>query len=104
MWVNLRDEVWNKVLKLLHGHGKLANEATVEIMTAKADLADEEHNYYRELADDKKARDGELEFDSDAVVSLGNDNGAYVMGWAWVEDDREQEDEEDEEDEPVKET
>ena len=32
-------------------------------------------------------RDGELEFDDNAVVSTGEDNGAYVQCWAWVEDD-----------------
>lgn len=34
-------------------------------------------------------RDGELEFDDNAVVSTGEDNGAYVQCWAWVEDDEE---------------
>ncbi len=32
-------------------------------------------------------RDGVLEFDPDAKVSAGADNGAYVQCWAWVEDD-----------------
>lgn len=29
-------------------------------------------------------RDGELELDSDAKVSEGDDNGAYVQTWMWV--------------------
>jgi hypothetical protein len=29
-------------------------------------------------------KDGELEIDDDAVVSEGEDNGAYVQGWVWV--------------------
>lgn len=37
------------------------------------------------LAHDRHARDGELEFDDNALVSEGNDNGAYVQGWRWVD-------------------
>ena len=33
---------------------------------------------------DPKLRDGELELDSDAKVSEGDDNGAYVQAWMWV--------------------
>ena len=29
--------------------------------------------------------DGEIEFDSDAIISQGPDNGAYVSGWIWVD-------------------
>lgn len=43
---------------------------------------------YREAADDEYGRDGELEFDSDAVVSMSDGGlGAYVMGWRWVYED-----------------
>lgn len=31
-------------------------------------------------------REGELEVDASAVVSLGDDPGAYVMAWIWVAD------------------
>ncbi len=31
------------------------------------------------------AREGELEFDDDAVASEGDDNGAYLQAWAWVD-------------------
>ncbi|MHB1768515.1 MAG: hypothetical protein ACYCUV_11785 [Phycisphaerae bacterium] len=31
--------------------------------------------------------EGELEFDDDAVVSLGADDGAYVMAWRWIPGD-----------------
>lgn len=41
---------------------------------------------YRKYAEDRLHKDGELEFDDDAVVSLGADDGAYVMGWVWVSD------------------
>ena len=32
-------------------------------------------------------KDGELEMDDDAEVSMGDDPGAYVMVWTWVSDD-----------------
>ena len=31
-------------------------------------------------------KDGELEVDDDAVVSMGEDPGAYVQAWIWVPD------------------
>ena len=33
---------------------------------------------------DQLEREGELEFDESAVVSEGDDNGAYVQAWVWV--------------------
>lgn len=38
----------------------------------------------RQLASDKYGRDGDLEFDANATVSEGDDNGAYVQAWKWV--------------------
>lgn len=43
--------------------------------------------WYRDKADRTLHREGELEFDDDAVVSAEGDGGAYVQCWAWVEDD-----------------
>ncbi len=31
------------------------------------------------------AREGELEFDDDAIASEGDDNGAYLQAWVWVD-------------------
>jgi len=33
---------------------------------------------------DYRICDGELEIDDNAVVSHGEDNGAYVQAWVWV--------------------
>ncbi len=33
---------------------------------------------------DYRVCDGELEIDDNAVVSHGDDNGAYVQAWVWV--------------------
>jgi hypothetical protein len=40
----------------------------------------------------KMYKEGELEIDDDAVVSHGDDHGAYVQAWIWVEDEDEEED------------
>jgi hypothetical protein len=34
----------------------------------------------------KLYKEGELEIDDDAVVSHGDDAGAYVMAWVWIKD------------------
>lgn len=39
----------------------------------------------RELAGQQYGREGECEIDDDAVISRGEDNGAYVQAWVWVE-------------------
>ena len=50
-------------------------------------------------------RDGEIEVDENAEVSLGDDAGAYVQAWLWVpqsalpEEFQNSEEDEDEEDE-----
>lgn len=38
----------------------------------------------RELARNTIEKEGEIEIDSDALVSDGADNGAYVQAWVWV--------------------
>lgn len=43
--------------------------------------------WYLQRAREALVRDGELEIDSDAKVSMGADNGAYVQCWVWVDDD-----------------
>lgn len=54
------------------------------------DYADPGRNANREawlaLAKGTVAKDGEIEFDSDATISHSGDKGEYVLGWVWVED------------------
>ena len=45
------------------------------------DSPDEE---FRRKAEALHGRDGVIEIDSDAVVSRGSDDGAYVQAWVWV--------------------
>lgn len=53
-------------------------------------LAEQEHDQISltgyVIAAQLKSRDGELEIDSNALVSKGDDEGAYVMAWLWVAD------------------
>ncbi|SRR6266576_5933955 len=37
------------------------------------------------LANEQHAEDGKIEFDQGAEISEGNDNGAYVGAWVWVD-------------------
>lgn len=39
----------------------------------------------RSLALDQWQEDGQVEIDDSAVVSEGDDNGAYVQAWVWVD-------------------
>jgi hypothetical protein len=54
--------------------------------------------WYLERARATEQKEGEVEFDDDAKVSmnetLDTDHGAYVQGWVWVPDPEEYEDHE----------
>ena len=39
----------------------------------------------RTMAKDKHESEGNLEIDENAVVSEGDDNGAYIQCWKWIE-------------------
>jgi hypothetical protein len=39
---------------------------------------------YRSRAKETIAKEGDLEVDDDASVSVGDDDGAYVMAWQWI--------------------
>jgi hypothetical protein len=38
----------------------------------------------RRAASELYGRDGELEFDDDAKISRGDEDGAYVQCWRWI--------------------
>lgn len=42
--------------------------------------------WYRKQAKERFHKEGELEVDDRAVVSKGEDDGAYVQAWVWVSD------------------
>lgn len=61
-------------------------KALLEQLGRDIDAADEdseEATAYRNAAQEK-AVDGEIEVDEEAVVSMGDDDGAYVQAWMWV--------------------
>lgn len=47
------------------------------------DLARDER--IRDLARDQHEREGEVEIAYEAIVSEGDDNGAYVQAWVWAD-------------------
>lgn len=57
--------------------------------SASPKVLSEEEAYRRAIIalarKDHRVREGELEIDDDAVISLGFDNGAYVQAWIWVD-------------------
>lgn len=40
--------------------------------------------WFRARAKELYCRDGEIEVDSNALISYGDDDGAYVAAWLWV--------------------
>ena len=42
---------------------------------------------YRRAARAEYEREGEVEIDDNAVISRGDDAGAYVQAWVWVSDE-----------------
>ncbi len=42
---------------------------------------------YRRAARAEYHREGEVEIDDNAVISRGDDAGAYVQAWVWVSDE-----------------
>ena len=55
------------------------------LLQQTTDGASKKADHYRQLAKQHQ-KDGELEFDDNALVSLGEDNGAYVQAWFWIAD------------------
>jgi hypothetical protein len=54
------------------------------IEAAEKHLDDPRREQIVEMAIGTLAREGAIEFDDDAIVSEGSDNGAYVEGWIWL--------------------
>ena len=58
---------------------------TIKFLPVKPDISEDERNdRIREMAREEYVREGEIEVDDNAVVSEGDDNGAYVQAWVWV--------------------
>jgi hypothetical protein len=55
-----------------------------------ADEADPVTVAYRAQAREEYHREGEVEIDDNAVVSVSDDGGAYVSAWVWVYDEEDE--------------
>lgn len=56
-----------------------------KLTAAENDLTDPRAQAYIKAARENYHADGELEFDDETMVSMGSDEGAYVMAWKWIE-------------------
>jgi len=83
MWIQLDQDVLEKLAVLASGAkmSQAANRIRHSISQGKQDLIKQ----YREAARDRFGEEGVCEIDDDAAVSTGDDAGAYVMTWRWIE-------------------
>lgn len=86
MWIRLNDEELGLIKAALAPLTIQAAKDLVEKIEEKQAPRSYEDLLYIGAADEFHHVDGELEFDSDTIVSAGEDPGAYVMGWCWVSD------------------
>ena len=73
------------LVDLLHYLGR-EHEFYKRALEALRETIDPQLQKYRDAAM-RSSRDGEIEIDPGAVVSKGEDAGAYVMAWLWIADD-----------------
>ena len=85
MWVQLDEEHVERLMRIARAAGqrdvaeKLQHRLDVDAKDARS------LTRYRGAAEAIYGNEGEFEFDDDAVVSGGTADGAYVMGWRWVD-------------------
>lgn len=85
MWIQLEPEAFEN-LAILAESAKLSDVA----MRIRHSLLQQRQTpnlleAYRREARTRFSREGLLEIDDDAAVSQGDDAGAYVMAWHWIE-------------------
>ena len=84
MWLNITEGSVRHILEVLRrSEGRDSAQAAQEIDEFLPENRGKDLGKYRAAAE-RKQRDGEIEIDSDAVVSKGDDSGAYVMAWMWI--------------------
>lgn len=88
VWVRLSRLQAGLILKLL----EMPSDADVakSVETQLADYDDSRREPYLAAARTSFEREGDVEFDNDAVISMerNNEEGAYVQAWLWVERER----------------
>jgi hypothetical protein len=55
-----------------------------EVRGNHLDQVSEAADQFRDIAKKEHFREGTLEIDEGAIVSFGDDGGAYVAAWVWV--------------------
>lgn len=79
----------SRYLQNLLTAAKAVKKSSLELRKAIAaveeHLSDSRRQKILDLARATLAREGELEFDDDAIASEGEDNGAYIQAWVWVD-------------------
>lgn len=87
MWIQLGEAELKTIKAALAKQGKAGQAIISRIRSAQEDQEGEDIGKYREAAKEM-ATDGELEVDDGAIVSRGDDPGAYVMAWLWVDNEK----------------
>lgn len=57
----------------------------VSVVSERDRAENPDYETYRRKAFDQYHSDGEIEIDSDVVLSPGEDDGLYVSAWVWVD-------------------
>jgi hypothetical protein len=73
-------------------HGSLMNTiSAASEWLAEHDADQTKYATAIQAARDEHHRDGEVELDDEVMVSAGEDNGAYISAWVWIDfEDEEQ--------------
>lgn len=82
MWVNLDKD---QIDAIESGNKWVRGALATQLRAGEALQASPEMQAYRDAV---RQSDGALECDDGAVVSKGEDEGAYVMTWTWVSDEQ----------------
>jgi hypothetical protein len=83
MWINLNEAEIELVKIALKDKGAPFERIIDDIERSVDTQKGPEAAKYREMASEL-SKDGVLEIDDGAIVSMGDDPGAYVMAWLWV--------------------
>lgn len=88
MWVQLTKEE-AKLISVNLAMMKHFEPAQILIQKIETKLNPSEHDrvqheVFQEVASDTYHVEGDLEFDDEPVVSIGDDDGAHVMCWKWI--------------------
>jgi hypothetical protein len=97
IWMYIKDEDRDTILRTLTACHEVAALAYFW-KEVEDNTYDENDQKFFDAAKEHYESDGELEFDTQAVVSA-SDDGAYVMGWRWIT--KEEADIPEDEDEPT---